>query len=158
MLGTIGSLISLNIRIAIASLLGLIAIILAIIELSGRNIQLLQCDRETPQRWVHRGPLWWAFQNGLALGCGIANRLGFLLWYVIPIGSLLVANPIWGLIIYGTYSTVRGMAVWVIILGLGRYHKDDLGDWLIRKKETARLLTAGQLLFLGIVITIAVGL
>ena len=158
LLGLVGSFVPLNIRIALASLLALAAVVVAAIELSGRRLQLLQCNRETPQSWVHEGPTKWAIQNGLALGCGVTNRVVFWLWYAIPAGAFSIASPILGMVIYGTYSIVRGMAVWVLILGFGRKYGEDWGDRLIGHMEMARLVTTGQLLLPGIVVTIAVGL
>ena len=157
LLGVVGSLVPLDLRIALASLLALLAIILGGVELSGHRIKLIQCSSETPQLWLNQGPLQWAARNGLVLGCGATRRLGFWLWYTIPAGAFLIANPVLSMVIYGTYGIVRGAAVWVL-LALARRHDPDFGDWLVRHWETARLITAGQLLLLGITVTIAVGL
>lgn len=148
---------SLEVRTAAATLLGLGAIVISILELSGRYVQLIQCDRETSQSWVHKGPTKWAIQNGLALGCGVTSRIGFWLWYVVPIGAFLVASPWAGAAVYGMYGATRGMFVWVIILGLARKH-EEWDMWLLRHKETAIVMTAGQLLLLGIAVVIAIGL
>lgn len=157
-LGAVGGLLSLNLRAAIASVLALIAIVLGGFELSGSQFRLPQCDRETPQRWVHTGPLRWAVRNGLALGFGATSRIGFWLWYAIPLGALLFARPDLGAVIYGTYSLTRGMAVWVIILGVYRLVGPNYPDWLIGRAKAAHLLAAGQLLLLGVAGAVAVGL
>jgi hypothetical protein len=49
------------------------------------------------------------------------------------------------------------MAVWVIILGLARRH-ENWDEWLLGQKETAHMVAAAELLFLGIAVVIAVGL
>ncbi|MCB9010027.1 MAG: hypothetical protein H6656_22090 [Ardenticatenaceae bacterium] len=157
LLGLAGHFVPLTVRIAAASLLGLVAITVALLELNGRPIRPLQCNRETPQNWVHKGPTRWAIQNGLALGCGATNRIGFWLWYAVPTGAFLFASPWAGAAIYGVYSTTRGMAVWAIILGLAR-RRENWDEWLLKRKETARIVAAAQLLFLGIAVVIAVGL
>lgn len=160
LLGAVGSLLTLYSRIAIASLLAVVAIILGSLELGGRRIAPLQCNRETPQRWVHMGPLRWATVNGLALGCGATSRIGFWLWYAVPIGALLTGRPELAAVIYGTYGTVRGLAVWAVILGLSRWFGSgkNTGLWLVQHFEAARVIAAGQLVLLGAVIAFTVGL
>jgi hypothetical protein len=157
-LGWVGSLARLDIRLAFASLVSLTGIIIAILELSGRRLHLLQCDRETPQSWVHKGPIQWAIQNGLALGSGFANRIGFWLWYSIPLGAFLVGSPVLGACLYGIYGLVRGTIVWALIYGPAKKYGEELAERLIGYNKIARLITTGQLLFLGIVVAIVIGL
>jgi len=157
LLGLAGSFVPLNARVAAATLLGLVAVVAAALELSGRRLHLLQCNRETPQSWVHKGPAKWAIQNGLALGCGATSRIGFWLWYSVPLGAFLLASPLAGAAIYGLYGATRGMAVWAIVLGLAPKHA-NWDAWLLRHKETAGVLAAGQLLLLGLAVVIAIGL
>lgn len=155
-LGTIGSLLSFEFRLAVASLLGVLAILIGVLELSGRRIQVLQCNRETPPQWLDPGPLRWAIKNGLALGFGATSRIGFWLWYAVPIGALLAGAPELGAVVYGTYGFVRGAGVWGILLG---HHTAsfDVSDWLFEHTKTAKKLAAGQLIFLGVVVSIVVG-
>jgi hypothetical protein len=153
-----GRLLSLNVRVALASLLAVAAIALGVLELSGRHVRLLQCDRETPQRWLNTGPLRWALLNGLALGCGVTSRIGFWLWYAIPAGAVLFARPDLGAALYGTYSMLRGLAVWGIILGLSRWRGDDTQVWLVGQARTAHVVAAGHLVLLGVAVAIAVGM
>lgn len=158
LLGVAGSFVAFNIRIAIAIFLALMAIAVAVAELSGYRIGQVQCNRETPQIWVHHGPMRWAVQNGLALGCGAFNRIGFWLWYVIPASAFLAGSPLLGAAIYGMYGFMRGMAIWPIILWLGPRRGGEVGDWLTGRKEVARIITVGQLLVLGVVVTVVMGL
>jgi hypothetical protein len=158
MLGALGHLLSLNLRIILTTVLALLAIVFGALELCGRVIKPLQCDRETAQRWLNYGALRWATLNGLALGFGAGSRLGFWLWYVVPLGALLIADPFLGALIYGAYSFTRGAAVWFIILGLSRWVKGDIAQWLIGRHHTARLIAAGQLVLLGLVVAVVVGL
>lgn len=158
-LGWLGSIVSLDIRLAVISLLSLASIVIAILELGGWQVlQLLQCDRETPQSWVHKGPIQWAIQNGLALGSGFANRIGFWLWYAIPLGAFFVGSPVFGALLYGIYGFVRGIMVWVLISGPAKKYGEEFADRLIGYNKIARLITTGQLLFLGIVVAIVIGL
>lgn len=157
-LGWLGSLISVDVRTAVATLGGMAAILVGISELTGHRIGLAQCDRETPQKWIHTGALPWALRNGVALGTGVFNRIGFWLWYAIPIGAFLSGSPLLGAVVYGAYSCTRGMAVWPIMYILGPRLGPDWADWLLRQKDVARLVTALLLLHLGIAALIIIGL
>jgi hypothetical protein len=156
-LGTVGSLLPLDIRLAVGSILAIAAIAIGSIELYGRRTQPLQFDCETPQRWVNRGALRWATRNGLTLGFGATSRLGFWLWYVIPLGAFIIGNPGAGAAIYGTYSLVRASGAPVILLCSARLDT-DISDRLIARYGAARVLAAGQLVFLGVATAIVVGL
>jgi hypothetical protein len=156
-LGAVGSLLPLDFRLAIGSILAVVAIAVGSLELSGRRVQPPQFDCETPQRWVHKGPLRWATQNGLTLGFGATSRIGFWLWYVVPLGAFLVGDPELGAVIYGTYGLIRGLGAVFMLLSMLRL-RVDISDWLIKQYGIARVLAAGQLVFLGVTIAIIVGL
>jgi hypothetical protein len=156
-LGTVGGLLPLYIRLAVGSILALVAIAVGSLELLGRHMQPLQLDCETPQRWVNKGAFGWATRNGLTLGFGATSRIGFWLWYVIPLGAFLMGAPVASAVIYGTYSLLRAACAPVILLGMTRL-ETDVSDRLIEAYGTARILAAGQLVFLGVATAIAVGL
>ena len=156
-LGTAGGLLSLDVRLAVGSILSLVAIAIGSLELFGRRMQPYQFDCETPQHWVHKGAFRWATRNGLTLGFGATSRIGFWLWYVIPLGAFLIGDPAAGASIYGAYSLVRAMGAPVILLGMMRL-ETDVSDRLIEGYGVARVLAAGQLVFLGVAVAIVVGL
>lgn len=158
-LGNVGYWLPQDLRIALASLSALAAIAMGSLELGGRRTWLMQCDKETPQRWLKHGALRWAARNGFTLGCGFTTRIGFWLWYVVPVGSLLLARPGLGALLYGTYAAARAMAVWGIIYGLGRRLPPDIdyARWLLDRNDAARMITAGYLLVLGVAFTIGIG-
>jgi hypothetical protein len=156
-LGAVGSLLALDFRLALGSVLAAVAVAVGGLEFIGRRVQLPQFDCETPQRWVHRGPLSWATRNGLILGFGATSRIGFWLWYAIPLGAFLVGDPAFGAVSYGTYSLLRALgAVFILLSMLGL--KIDVSDWLIERYGAARALAAGQLVLLGVATAIVVGL
>ena len=156
-LGALGSFLPLGFRLAAGSILAVAAIAVSGLEFVGRRIQPPQFDCETPQRWVHKGPMRWATQNGLALGFGGTSRIGFWLWYTIPLGAFLVGDPRLGAVVYGTYGLLRGLgAVFILLVML--VLKFDVSDWLIGRYGAARALTTGQLIFLGVSTSIVVGL
>jgi hypothetical protein len=156
-LGTVGGLLPLDTRLAVGSILAIAAIAVGSLELFGRRMQPLQFDCETPQRWVNRGALRWATRNGLTLGFGATSRIGFWLWYAIPLGAFLVGDPVAGAAVYGTYGLVRALGTAVILLGMTRL-ETDISDRLIEGYGVARVLAAGQLVFLGVATAVVVGL
>ncbi len=156
-LGIVGGLLPLDIRLAVGSILAIAAVAVGSLELFGRRMQPLQFDCETPQRWVNRGAWRWATRNGLTLGFGATSRIGFWLWYVIPLGAFLIGDPVASAAIYGTYGLVRALGAVVILLGMIRL-ETDISDRLIEGYGTARVLTAGQLVLLGVATAIVVGL
>lgn len=97
-------------------------------------------------------------RNGAALGIGATSRVGFWLWYLIPVGALLVGSPIFGGLVYGAYGFVRGWTVWLLLLGLlDRMWGDDPAAWLTARYWAARRLAARYLLLLGMAVAVAVG-
>lgn len=158
LLGAAGSLLPRDLRVALGSLLALVAIAIGGLELGGRPVRLPQRDHETPQGWVHAGPWGWAVRNGLALGWGATSRIGFWLWYAIPVGAALSGRPVLGAALYGTYGAVRGLALWGLVLGLPRWVGGDSAVWLLNRVGIARAIAAGQLLLLGAAAAIALGL
>ena len=156
-LGAAGDLLALDLRLALGSVLAVAAVAVGGLELFGRRVQLPQFDGETPQSWVHKGPLRWATRNGLTLGFGATSRIGFWLWYVVPLGAFLVGKPVFGALIYGTYGLIRGLGAVFILLAMLRL-KIDISDWLIRRYGVTRILASGQLVLLGVASAIVVGL
>lgn len=158
LLGAVGSQLLLEIRLAGISLLAVLAIAVGGLELGSQRFRPFQRSCETPQGWIHTGALRWALRNGWTLGLGATTRIGFWLWYLVPIAALLSGKPELGALIYGTYSFTRGAAVWVIILGPGRWvGADAVAMWLLGQAEVARTLTAGQLVLVGIAVALAIG-
>lgn len=156
-LGAAGGFLPADARLAVGSVLAVAGVAVGGLELFGRRVQLPQMDCETPQRWVDRGPLRWATWNGLALGFGATSRIGFWLWYAIPLGSFLAGDALLGAAVYGTYGLVRALGAVFILLGMLRL-KTDLSDTLIEHYTTARVLASSQLVLLGVATAIVVGL
>lgn len=86
--------------------------VLAIIGLTGRRVPLLQYDVATPQAWLHQGPVRWALKNGAALGFGASSRIGFALWYVVPVFAFFEGNPGAGAAVWGAYGLSRTIGAW----------------------------------------------
>lgn len=150
LLGWIGGLLSLDVRVLLGTVLGLVAVGIGLTELSGRRIPLVQLDRETPVEWIDEGPVRWALRNGLAIGLGAGNRLGFWLWYVIPIGALLSGDPLVGALGYGCYGLIRTMGAAGMIFLFERGRIDREGRWILEFFDQARGIAATQLAVVGL--------
>jgi hypothetical protein len=158
LLGLVGRQAPVDLRTVVASVAALAGVTIGITELSGRRIRLPQWDRETPQSWVHTGGIRWALLNGAVLGFGATTRLGFWLWYAIPVGSFASGNPLTGAAAYGAYGFVRGAgAIAMIYVGRGRT-LDELALALLGRAGTVRRLAAAQLMAFGFVAAAAAGL
>ena len=157
LLGLTGGLLPLQARVSSATVLSLIAMALGTWELIVGRLNPLQCNRETPQQWIRKGPYHWALRNGIALGIGITTRIGFWIWYVVPVSAFLIGRPLEGAIVYGTYGIVRGATVWPALL-LYRVSPEPLGLWLLRHNATARYVSSCVLLATGTLAALVVGL
>lgn len=159
LLGFLGGLIPNDVRVGGATLLALAAVAIGVLELRSKGVRLPQVNHETPRSWIHAGGLRWAARNGWALGIGAMSRIGFWLWYVVPISALLSGHPLLGATLYGTYGFVRAGSAWLRFFGpLRRMSTDTVDLWLLHHYQAARKLAAGLLLLVGVTTAIVVGL
>jgi hypothetical protein len=108
----------------------------------------IQCERETPKRWVEEGPRRWAIKNGIALGCGAASRLGYWLWYVVPLGALL-GGPLFGSLIYGAYGLTRSAGIWLLLLTPAAADPEWVVTEVLGRAGAARSVAGAVLVFVG---------
>lgn len=157
--GWLGQAVAYDARVVAALLLAVVATVIATLELAGRRLAVLQCDRETPQSWIHQGAIGWALRNGLALGCGALSRVGFWSWYVVPVSAFLLADPAVGALIYASYGAARGLGAWAyLVAGMSlraRLDFDDLVLWVLSQRNRAQLTGAAHLLGLAVAAVIA---
>jgi hypothetical protein len=99
------------------------------------RVRLPQRDVETPQALLSRGPLQWAVGNGALLGLGVASRIGFWAWYVLPLGVFALGGPVLGAILWGTYGFTRLSVLAVVAVSMR--HGDDAAS-----RRTAQLIAA----------------
>ncbi len=105
--GSVGWILGEELR-QILALLAAVAITLA----SLRQPIPFQLNRETNPLWGMLGDNRTVVFNGLMLGTGFATRLGYWLWYVVPIGVLAVGDPVLGALLWATYAGTRlGLSV-----------------------------------------------
>jgi hypothetical protein len=157
-LGATGSHVPLDTRLALGSLIAPLGVFLGAMDVIRRPLPPLQCDRETPKKWVDEGFLLWPIKNGLALGCGATSRLGFWLWYVIPTGAFLLGSATLGSLIFGSYGLARGMGVWGFILLRVSTDSESFVQWLGSNMSRARAITGAGLVLVCAFSIVAVGL
>ena len=102
------------------------------------------------------GPAGWATVNGGALALGFMSRIGFALWYMVPLASFMVASPSLGVLIYGSYGLLRtGLAVTFV---LGAQHVANLDDAALSLRTSATTICGAILAFAAGALVIIVGL
>jgi hypothetical protein len=116
----------------------------------------VQWNAETPGSWLEREDLLVAAWNGLALGAGFVTRLGFWLWWVLPLVVFetaagrdgLLAGAAYGLTRVGLSSIGAATVFWL--------HSDVVARTILARRGHA-LLVADPLFFCaaGIALTIA---
>jgi hypothetical protein len=155
-LGALGSLVSSSVRAAVVTLLSLAGLVLGALDLTPKARKPLQFDRETAQRWMNRGALTGAAMNGAALGSGFFTRLGYWLWFVLPVCCFLSASPSTGAVVLGSYGLVRGLIPAAVIahravVGSATEDVGVLEEWLLSQKVRARTVAGLSLVALSTV-------
>lgn len=153
--GSVGSLLPTNTRALLGTGLALGAIVIGIAGVIGYHPKLLQIDRETPYGWLAPGPLRWAVRNGAAIGFGARTRLGFWLWYVIPLGAFISGSPLLGAIGYGLYGFTRTLGAGGILF-LERTGRSS-GLKILRQSQNVRTVTDVQLIVIALAVLLVVG-
>lgn len=144
-------------RTTVAAVLGVVALAIGVLELTGHSPRIPQRDCETPREWLRRRRSLAAARNGFALGTGWSTRIGFWLWFVVPVGALLSRSPLIGLMLYAVYGFTRGMGPWLLQM-LGKAHgrlsaqrHPDFALWVMGRYRAMSILSAVQLVILGVV-------
>lgn len=101
--GLAGGLLTLEARVVTGTVL---ATLLVIAPLAWPQ-RLPQINRETEQSLLGRGPFAWALANGFLLGLGFTSRIGYWIFYLVPVGCFVAGSPGLGALIWGTYGFTR---------------------------------------------------
>ncbi|TML59859.1 MAG: hypothetical protein E6G22_12355 [Actinobacteria bacterium] len=80
---------------------------LALIAAAARGPRPWQRDAETPTEWLEREGLTVAVRNGLALGAGFLTRVGFWIWWVLPVLAFESGSVQAGAIVGAAYGAAR---------------------------------------------------
>ncbi|WP_324335037.1 hypothetical protein [Baekduia sp.] len=138
-------------RASLGLLLGGFFLLIGALGVTGRWVAPIQVDRETSYEWLD-GRVPWAIRNGAALGAGFTSRLGFQLWYAVPVSASLFGSPFLGACLYGAYALTRSGAA-VVQMALVR-RRLKLRN-LLELRAFATRVTSAFLLVAG---AVAVGL
>jgi hypothetical protein len=77
-----------------------------------------QLDRETAMRWLSYRDWRTAALNGGMLGLGFTTRIGFWLFYLVPILAMAVHSVLLSALIYGAYGVSRiGLSLVQVLIG-----------------------------------------
>ncbi len=87
------------------ALIGLNALFVA--DVLRGPVPMLQRNRTTPRRWVEESAAAWSLKAGAALGLGITNRIGFPVWYLVPVLALGTGSWIAGAAMWAAYGLLR---------------------------------------------------
>lgn len=153
LVGAAGSLVDSNGRGASA----LLAVAIVAIGLLIDSDKPTQRDKETPQFLLHFGDVTWAFTNGTLLGAGFTSRLGYWLWYLIPITAFASGSFVAGAVIWGAYGFVRMMMAGVLAAGLirGSLPSDSFSTTLFRLRQATKLkVSAFTYVLLGVALVV----
>ena len=131
------------------SIAGLSLIAAACVEIWADRFPLFQRPRNTPRRWTQH-PTTWAAKNGVALGTGMTTRIGFGLWYVVPISIALSGSVASGVLIGGVYGFVRTAGVIMPLRLTFRRGMAPSAKILLGLIPAVRLWTAAILLATGV--------
>ena len=71
------------------------------------SLRMPEIGKETSQRLLDAGPVWWPILNGGLLGVAVTTRLAFPLWYVAPLVSFMLGDWPLGLLIGALYGAAR---------------------------------------------------
>lgn len=146
-LGWLGGRVIADDRVVATTVVLLVASVPAVLGVAGRKLRPLELDVETPQTWVQHGPLLWAARNGAALGTGILSRVGFWLWYVVPVSAFLSGRTWFGATVYGSYALFRAAPAWAIVWATSRggVATEDPGEVMMSFRPLADRVSAATL-------------
>jgi hypothetical protein len=154
LLGSVGLTVSSDARTSIVAALAALGVAIGVLEATAtRRVPLVQRNRETRREWVFRRPVAGSFGTGFVIGAGFLTRVGFWIWYVVPLTCFAVASPVLGAVIFGCYSFIRvGTSSAFAVSATARRHRGDmfaghrLQDWMVSRVMGVRGLCALVLL------------
>ena len=104
--------------------------------------RLPEMNRETKQSLLHQGPLQWAALNGALLGIGFTSRIGYWVWYLIPLTCFIASSPETGAALWGTYAFTRLAIIFVLSIWMRRepMRMSEAGASLVMRRDLLRTL------------------
>ena len=153
--GAISDQLPATIRIAIGTVLSAGLLIIGCMP----KVPVLQFRRETGQNMLGWGPRCWAAANGSLLGIAVVSRIGFWLWYLVPVGCFVVGSPIHGALIWGTYGLVRGITISLsaFVMRNSPERMTAISMALLSRQPRAVAVSRAALVILGVGMTLVLG-
>lgn len=126
-LGWLGGVAGADVRAGVAAAFAVGGIAVSAVELArGRRLPLLQRSRETNRDWMRFGAAVSAAMNGVAMGAGFVTRIGYWLWYAVPVSAFAIGSPAAGALLFGVYALTR--AIVPVVLSLQDERHESQGD------------------------------
>ena len=142
-------------RAAAGSLLGA-----ALAVVSMLRLPVLERNTETPQSLLRLGSVGWSVANGALLGTAVTNRIGYWLWYAVPIGCFVSGEPLAGAAIWGVFVCAR--LATIIVVARAMIRRPDraplLADSLLALRSEARAVMTALAVVTGTLIVLLLGL
>lgn len=108
-LGTLGQLLGMPVR----AVVGVVAM-LGIAGVAVFRPLPWQFDRETSLNWLLFQDWRTAAYNAASLSLGFTTRIGFWMFFLVPVGAFISGHALTGALIYSTYATTRALASFVL--------------------------------------------
>lgn len=117
LLGAVGGALDEEARLLIVAALAAGGVAVGALGLFGRQVPLVQLNRETPREWLFDHPLLGTFGTGGLIGAGFLTRVGFWLWYVVPVAAFASGSGVLGASIFGAYAATRSLVPALLVAG-----------------------------------------
>jgi hypothetical protein len=115
-----------------AWLIGLLALAYAVSDLGMLHLPRPNLTQAVPISWWRRWqPYGAALIYGAALGLGVMTRVPFGAFYVLCAWCVLKGDPIYGILLLGTYGAMRALVLPAVSWGLHAY-RTPITDWPTR--------------------------
>lgn len=111
---------------------------------------IVQRNVETPLEWTSKSGAEWALKNGFALGAGVGTRIGFSVWYIMPITALALGTFFGSVAIFAVYGFCRTAFVTVLYALSLRTSASEIADLLLRHLRSARRIAGASAVLLSI--------
>ena len=128
---------------------------LVLVAAAWRRSRPWQRDAETPTEWLEREGLGVAVRNGFALGAGFLTRLGFWIWWALPVLVFESGSVRAGAVVGATYGAVRLGSSSLVAAGAEAARSDRLPRRLLGWRPRAALV-ADPLFFAASGVALAV--
>jgi hypothetical protein len=108
-LGVVGQMVAMPIR----GVVGVCAVLAIAVAAVTRRLPW-QLERETSIRWLEYQDWRTAVYNSASLSLGFATRIGFWVFYLVPIGAFMSGSALKGALVYSIYGGARCAASLVL--------------------------------------------